>query len=145
MTQYKNINKEYLATLQILWNNYKELYKLSSNPGQELYRLQSVLYIFARQVVKVQELTAQFTAAKENNDLQELRRIKYVSERMSDEKAFVIVWEEAAEDYNNIVAAYKKETEAETKVKTAEEILEQSRTYLQQANERYAESLVIDL
>lgn len=145
MTQYKNINKEYLATLQILWENCKDLYKFSSNPGMELYRLQSFMYTFARQVVKVKELTDQYAEAQADKNITELKRIKYVSDRMRDEKAFVILWDEASKDYDAIVAAFKAEAEAETKVRTSAEILESCKAYHQKAVEAFADSIDIDL
>lgn len=145
MTQYKNINTKYLATLELLWNNAKELYKLSSNPGLELYRLQSLVYSFARQVARVQEITERFQAAKENNDILELRRIKFVSDRMSDEKAFAIIWDDVANDYNSILDAFKKETDAEVKVRSAEEILDNSKEYRKQQEISAADQIEIDL
>ena len=76
MTQYKNYNKQYLETLTKMWENLKELYKLTSNPGSEIYRVQSFVSSLAKQVVRVQDLTAQFAKAQEAEDFQELRRIK---------------------------------------------------------------------
>lgn len=145
MTQYKNVNEKYLATLAMLWNNAKELYKLSSNPGLEVYRLQSLVFSFAKQVVKVQEITERYKLAKEHKDLSELRRIQYISDRMSDEKAFAIIWDEVSEDYDSIVKAFKAESEQETKVRSALEILEQSREYRKQSEELAAEQIEIDL
>lgn len=145
MTQYKNINEKYLAILTMMWSNAKELYKLSSNPGLELYRMQSLVFSFARQVIRIQEITERYEQAKEHKDIAELRRIKYISDRMSDEKAFAIVWDEVAEDYDSIVKAFKDETEQTVKVRNAEEILEQSRAYRKQAEELAAEDFNIDL
>ena len=145
MTKYKNVNEKYLAILAMLWNNAKELYKLSSNPGLEVYRLQSLVFSFAKQVVKVQEITERYQLAQEHKDLSELRRIKYISDRMSDEKAFAIIWDEVSEDYDSIVKAFKAESEQEIKVRSASEILEQSRLYRKQSEELAAEQIEIDL
>ena len=145
MTQYKKVNEKYLGTLTFLWNNMKELYKLSSNPGLELYRMQSMMYVFARQVAKVHAITERYKEAEKDKDLSELHRIKYISDRMGDEKAYAILWEGIAEDYDNIVEAFKEESEATTKVRSSYEILERAKEYRKQAEEIAAEQIEIDL
>lgn len=145
MTQYKNVNEKYLATLTMLWNNAKELYKLSSNPGNEIYRLQTIVYSFAKQVVKVKDITKRRDEAQEAKDLSELRRIKFISDRMSDEKAFAMLWDTVSEDYDSILEAFKKESEAVTKAKTSKYIEQACLEGLMNARAAIAEEIDIDL
>lgn len=145
MTQYKNVNEKYLATLTMLWNNAKELYKLSSNPGNEIYRLQTIVYSFAKQVVKVKDITKRRDEAQEAKDLSELRRIKFISDRMSDEKAFAMLWDTVSEDYDSILEAFKKESEAVTKARNSAYIEQACLEGLMNARAAIAEEIDIDL
>lgn len=145
MTQYKNYNKQYLETLTKMWENLKDLYKLTSNPGSEIYRVQSFVSSLAKQVVRVQDLTAQFAKAQEAEDFQELRRIKYLSEHINDEKAAAMLWESICGDYNKMVSNVKAEVTRELNIHMADELLEQAWEYRKQALTTAAKEIEIDL
>lgn len=104
MTEYKN-------TIEQEWNLYKKQFELSSQKGKELTRIASVIRLYARQVVRYEELLKNFTKAVESKDVSSLRNIKNLAARMQEEKAYYENWKIVSKEYDELVETVKASSE----------------------------------
>lgn len=131
MTTYKNYNKEYFETLKTIWSGHLQLFKQTKNPVRELTRIASVVRVYSRQLLKVQELKARrdYEMSQPTKNLVELNRIALEADRLGEEKCYAMLWETVAADYDAMVEIYYETNEQHYNFKTSDQILEDAKAY----------------
>ena len=125
----KCLNPEYLDALQNLWNACLDMMTHSQNELGEIFRLSSIVYLFAKQKAKIDALRAQLAEAKQNSDLYVIKLVAKRAGYMQEEKAFDKMWAQVSLEYDNIVNNFIAQTNNEDmliQINTSEEILEKS-------------------
>ena len=125
----KCLNPEYMDALENLWTSCLDMMTHTQNELGEIFRLSSIVYLFAKQKAKIDALRAQLAEAKENSDLYVIKLVAKRAGYMQEEKAFDKMWAKVALEYDNIVNNFIAQTNNEDmliQINTSEEILEKS-------------------
>lgn len=148
----KQTVKTYQDQLQLIWNNYKELYSLSSNPIREITRLASVIRVYSRQLLKIEDIKDRFEKAKLDKNISELRRIQYTVDKMADEKAYKAMWPIVSSEYDEIVKGFieaHQDEEIKYTISTSVELYEKAKEYhinaQAEADAKAIEEMLLDL
>lgn len=121
------VDTEYVRTLEALWENAVDLFNYTTNRLGELYRISSVVRMFAYNKAKMDKIREDLDKAIKNNDMAELRRIKKLMEYNQELKAWDSMWTEVSRDFDNLITNYGSDaeiTDSEYQIKTADEILQ---------------------
>ena len=123
----KCLNPEYLDALKNLWASCLDMMTHTQNELGEIFRLSSIVYLFAKQKAKIDALREQLAEAKENSDLFVIKLVAKRAGYMQEEKAFDKMWAQVSTEYDTIVNNFIKQSNNEDlliQINTSEEILE---------------------
>lgn len=105
------INPEYIRVLSDLWNTTTALYDYTTNQKAELYRISSVVRMFAYNKNRMDNIRDQVADCQKNGDLAGLRRLKKIVDYSQELKAWDAMWEKVVEDYDNLLDIYQQTTQ----------------------------------
>ena len=122
------LNPKYFETLENLWSSAMDLLTYSQNTLGEIYRVSTIVRLFAKQKCKIDNLREMCGEGSEKGDIYILQKVAYLAERMQEEKSFDQMWERVASEYDRFIKNFT-EQQANDKIlidiPTSEEILEQ--------------------
>lgn len=122
------LDSRYMESLENLWNSSVDMLTYSQNTLGEIYRISSIVRIFAKGKAKIDSLRDLLAEGQSKKDLYTLKRVAYLAERMQEEKALEKMWNRVASEYDKIIGDFVQQQandEILVEIPTAEEILTQ--------------------
>lgn len=122
------LNPKYFESLENLWNSTMDLLTYSQNTLGEIYRVSSIVRIFAKQKCKIDNLRQLCGEGSEKGDIYILKKVAYLAERMQEEKCFDQMWERVASEYDGFIKDFTEQQANDQiliDIPTSEEILAQ--------------------
>ena len=123
------LNPKYFETLENLWGSAMDLLTYSQNTLGEIYRVSTIVRLFAKQKCKIDNLRQLCAEGSEKGDIYALQKVAYLAERMQEEKSFDQMWERVASEYDNFIKDFTEQQANDQiliDIPTSEEILAQS-------------------
>lgn len=138
------VDSRYYEAVENLWKASLDMLTYSSNTLGEIYRISSIVRLFARNKAKIDALRKLCGEASEKNDVYALKRVAFLAERQQEEKTFDCLWEMVARQYDDIIKSFIEQQQNDNiilEIPTSEEILENSVKYLEESNENEVKRL----
>lgn len=122
------LDPKYTESLDNLWKATTDMLTYSSNPIAEIYRVSSVVRLFAKQKAKIDNLREILADGIKKNDLYTINSVKFRVERMQEAKTGEKFWDKVSSEYDLMVDNLVKQMNNEDillTIPTSEDILMQ--------------------
>lgn len=139
------LNPEYTDALNEILDCCSKLFNNSCNQLSELYRISNIVSFFAGQKAYLDMLREQFSKAKKEKDMQNLRSVAYKIENNMECLAYDSLWSAVEKMYDAMIESVRQDSSNDditATIKTAEEILEGRRRYYIESNEQKFEEQI---
>lgn len=120
------LNPSYVESLNNLWNASMDMLTYSSNILGEIYRVSSIVRLFAKQKAKIDALRQMCAEGSEKGDIYLLNKVAYLAERSQEEKAFDQLWSTVSQQYDEFINNFIEQQQNDSilvNIPTSEEIL----------------------
>lgn len=120
------LDPKYTEALDNLWKAATDLMTYSSNPVAEIYRVSSIVRLFAKQKAKIDSLRETLNEGIKKNDLYTINSVKFRAERMQEAKTGEKFWDKVSSEYDQMVDMLVKQMNNEDiliSLPTSEDIL----------------------
>lgn len=122
------LNPKYFESLENLWNSAMDMLTYSQNTLGEIYRVSTIVRLFAKQKCKIDNLRQLCAEGSEKSDIYILKKVAYLAERMQEEKSFDQMWTRVASEYDGFIKNFTEQQANDQiliDIPTSEEILTQ--------------------